>query len=178
MSIPNATKLSSFREWSIEHITNIFETPSDDDCLRFIRETFADDVTATINGTPLPRQGLDTLVQVMRKSSKSGLSVEWGESTEVARDPNTNRASIFYFPPSRAYLFISLKDGELTGFYVIRGLTAPAVSSSDKPVDVERRKTVRVVYVFQVGVTMPRNFTSSQDRIPTDQPRHRQSKDC
>src|SRR5277367_1509448 len=96
MSVPNATKLSSFREWSIDHITNIFETPSDDDCLRYIRETFADDVTATINGSPLPRQGIDTLVHAMRTSSETGLSVEWGETTEVARDPNTNRASILY----------------------------------------------------------------------------------
>ena len=93
-TVATVAKLSSLSEWSAKHIKDVFESSTDESSLRAIRTTFADNLTATINGAPLPRAGIDQLVLAMRKSSKTGLKVDWRQAVEVARDPNTCRVSL------------------------------------------------------------------------------------
>jgi hypothetical protein len=94
MAANDTTKLSTLTEWSVQHIKDIFEGGTDEDSLRSISETFADDISATVNGTPLSRQGIDVLVLTMRKGSQTGLKVHWKHLVEAPRDANTNRVSL------------------------------------------------------------------------------------
>lgn len=89
----NCFALCSLTEWSIQHIRDIFEAPSDEDALRSIASTFSDAVVATLNGAPLSRDGITQLVITMRAGSASGLRVHWKQAVEVPRDPSTNRVS-------------------------------------------------------------------------------------
>jgi len=93
-NMANVAKLSSLSKWSVQHIKDIFESSTDESSLRAIRKAFTDNITATINGAPLPRAGIDQLVLAMRKSSKTGLKVDWRQAVEVARDPKTCRVSL------------------------------------------------------------------------------------
>jgi len=153
MSTPHTTgaKLPSLSEWSIQRIKKIFESTTDEESLRSIRATFKDNVTATINGAPLSRDGIAQLVLAMRRSSKTGLSVIWHHTVEVARDPSTNRVRFFWScRPSRRgpsdLTFLSRQDGSFGGYYIIRGLRKQ-LPGMYHPVDFERHKTVTVTYV-------------------------------
>lgn len=90
----NLTRLSSLSDWSIHHIRDVFEAPTDEESLRSIAATFSDDVTATLNGAPLSREGINQLVLAMMRGSSHGLRVVWQQAVEVPRDPFTNRVSI------------------------------------------------------------------------------------
>jgi hypothetical protein len=92
-STSTTSQLSSLSEWSAQHIKDVFESASDEESLRAIKATFADNIAATINGSPLPRAAIDHLVLAMRKSSKTGLNVEWRQAVETPRD-SFNRVSI------------------------------------------------------------------------------------
>lgn len=84
--------LSSLTEWSVEHIRDVFEALTDEESLDAIANTFSENITATLNGKPLPRQGIDTLVLSMRKQSCGRLKVDWKQSVEVPLD-ESNRVS-------------------------------------------------------------------------------------
>ncbi|KAF8711472.1 hypothetical protein AX14_013277 [Amanita brunnescens Koide BX004] len=129
-----ASPLSSLKEWSQQHIRAIFEAGTDEDAVRAIRCTFADKVSASVNGTPLPREGIDALVLAMRNScggpvntsgTNASLQVKWMYGVDVPRDPVTNR------------------DGSFGGVYVIKGIKR-MVPGLPNPVDFERHKTVTV----------------------------------
>jgi hypothetical protein len=148
------TKLPSLSEWSVQHIKDIFESDSDEDSLRSVSATFSDDVTATMNGAPLPREGINELVLAMRKSSKTGLLVEWRQTVEVARDPGTNRVSPKFKDPTVCEIVADgplVKDGSLSGYYVIRGLWKQ-LPGLDEEAEFERHKTVTVSYVPSIPV--------------------------
>uniref|UniRef100_A0A0W0EUY7 Uncharacterized protein n=1 Tax=Moniliophthora roreri TaxID=221103 RepID=A0A0W0EUY7_MONRR len=122
--------LCSLTEWSIVHVRNIFEASSDEEALRAIMETFSPTVSATLNGSPLPREGIDKLVLAMRQGGRSdgvgnGLKVHWKHTVEVPINGSTNR------------------DGSFGGVYIISGLkkTSPG---SDRPTNFSRHKTVTV----------------------------------
>lgn len=87
---PNAIRLSSLSEWSVERMAAIFEAVTEEDALEAIAETFSDNVQATLNGLPLPRPIIDKAVLAMRPSPNGGLKVVWKEKTEAPKD-SSNR---------------------------------------------------------------------------------------
>jgi hypothetical protein len=90
-SVNTALRLCSLTDWSIRHISDIFESATDDESLASVEATFIRNVAATINGTPMSRSVLAQRVLALRQSSKSGLRVVWRRTTEVPLDPDTNR---------------------------------------------------------------------------------------
>lgn len=133
-SVP--TRLCSLTEWSQQQIRSIFEAETNDDALRAIKCTFADKVTATVNGISLPREGIDALVLGMRTGCRgspdnsegeenSRLQVTWKYCVDVPCDPATNR------------------EGSFGGVYVIKGIKR-FVPGTQKLVEFERHKTVTV----------------------------------
>ncbi|EGO25080.1 hypothetical protein SERLADRAFT_491638 [Serpula lacrymans var. lacrymans S7.9] len=123
--VRHAAKLASLSAWSSQHVGCIFETRTDEDSLQAIDATFSKNLTASINGAPLNRDGLKQLVLTMRHSSARGLNVEWKQALDVAKDPSTNREGVF------------------GGFYVIKGLRK-RLPGSDMLAEFERHKTVTV----------------------------------
>ncbi|KAF9267983.1 hypothetical protein L218DRAFT_656146 [Marasmius fiardii PR-910] len=122
-----SSQLCSLTEWSVAHIRNIFEADTDSDALDAISGTFSSTLSATLNGNPLPREGIDKLVLSMRHGSCSGkgLRVQWKHTVEVPRDSSTNR------------------EGSFGGVYVISGLRK-TLPGSEKPTYFTRHKTVTV----------------------------------
>lgn len=92
-TISHTSNLCSLSEWSIQHIRDVFEARSDEQSLRAITATFSDNVSATVNGAPLSREGINQLVLAMRRGSAGGLRVQWQQAVEVPRNPATNRVS-------------------------------------------------------------------------------------
>ena len=76
-SVNTAFQLCSLTDWSIRHISDIFECTTDEDSLAAVEATFIRNVAATINGTPMSRSVLAQRVLTLRQSSKSGLRVVW-----------------------------------------------------------------------------------------------------
>jgi hypothetical protein len=97
-TVSNTPNLCSLSEWSVRHIRDVFESRSDETSLRAISATFSDKVSATVNGAPLSREGINQMVLAMRRSSPGGLRVQWQQALEAPRDPTTNRVS---FPSTR-----------------------------------------------------------------------------
>lgn len=87
--------LSSLTNWSMQHIRDIFEAGSDDQCLKAVVDTFSENVVATINGSPITREDIKQLVLSMRKGSQ-GLRVQWQQAVEVPKDPATNRVELLF----------------------------------------------------------------------------------
>ncbi|KAG5635438.1 hypothetical protein H0H81_011258 [Sphagnurus paluster] len=121
----DSARLCSLVEWSVRHIRDVFEAPTDEQSLRAISATFADDVNASVNGAPLSREGISQMVLAMRRSSPDGLKVKWMQAVEAPVDPATNRG------------------GSFGGMYIIRGIRKN-LPGSQRPVDFERHKTVTV----------------------------------
>ncbi|THV07221.1 hypothetical protein K435DRAFT_772591 [Dendrothele bispora CBS 962.96] len=119
-------RLPTLTEWSVDHIRSVFEAPSDSSALQAISETFSTDLSASVNGKPLNRSGVENLVLAMRRAATtSGLKVDWERTLEVPDDGRTNR------------------DGSFGGFYTISGLRKQ-VPGSCTPMDFIRQKTVTV----------------------------------
>jgi len=112
-------------DWSVEHIREVFEAKSEDECLRAIDDTFSQAIEATINGKALPRPELQKFILSMLKISGFRLGVQWQNAVEVPRDPSN-------------------RDGVLGGYYIIRNIRkqAPGVSPTSR---FERHKFVNVV---------------------------------
>ncbi|GLB40297.1 hypothetical protein LshimejAT787_0801680 [Lyophyllum shimeji] len=121
----HAAPLCSLTEWSVQHIREIFEAPTDEETLHAISRTFAENVNASVNGAPLSQEGIRQLVLAMRRNSSRGLTVHWKQAVEAPSDPATNR------------------EGSFGGVYIIRGMEK-TLPGSQKPVDFERHKTVTV----------------------------------
>lgn len=92
----NATRLSSLTQWSQEHIRAIFESPSNEESIQAVDETFSSDITAMLNGKQIGQSEIKQLVCSMRAESSSGLKVEWKQTIEVPQDVY-NRVILFFF---------------------------------------------------------------------------------
>ena len=92
----NAIKLSSLTQWSQEHVRAIFESPSNEEFIQAVEETFSSDIKATINGKQVGRQEIKQSVLSMRAESSGGLRVEWKHTVEVPQD--TYNRVIFFEP--------------------------------------------------------------------------------
>ncbi|KAJ6624033.1 hypothetical protein B0H10DRAFT_1785408 [Mycena sp. CBHHK59/15] len=114
--------LSSLSEWSMRHICDVFEAPSDDLARRAIAATFSDKLVASLNSVPLTLDELCRLVISMRHSAPCGLKVDWKQASETP-DDSTNQ------------------DGSLVGAYTIRGIRKP-IPGSNRMCNFERRKKV------------------------------------
>jgi hypothetical protein len=97
MSIAPSTssqRLATLTEWSVDHIRSIFEAPTDMHALQAITNTFSDSLSASVNGKPLNRSGVENLVLAMRRAAvAAGLKVDWERTLEVPDDDKTNRVS-------------------------------------------------------------------------------------
>ena len=88
--------LPTIYEWSVEHIKNVFEAKSEDECIKALDDTFSQRLEFTFNGAPLPRVGLQKIVLGMLAQSGFGLDVGWRNAVEVPRD-SANRVRSFAF---------------------------------------------------------------------------------
>ncbi|KAF5340893.1 hypothetical protein D9758_012193 [Tetrapyrgos nigripes] len=122
----SSQRLPTLTEWSIDHIRNIFEASTDSHALQAITNTFSDTLSASVNGKPLNRSGVEHLVLGMRRAAAAaGLKVDWERTLEVPDDDATNR------------------DGSFGGFYTISGLRKE-IPGSRTLADFIRHKTVTV----------------------------------
>ena len=90
----NAIKLSSLTQWSQEHIQTIFESPSNEESIQAVDETFSSGIKAMLNGKQVGRSEIKQLVLSMRAESSGCLKVEWKQTIEVPQDEN-NRVLLF-----------------------------------------------------------------------------------
>lgn len=78
--------LISLTRWSHNHIRDVFESTSEEECIQAIQKTFSKDIEATINGWQAQFDDIVQSVLTMRRESKHGLKVEWKQSVEVSQD--------------------------------------------------------------------------------------------
>jgi hypothetical protein len=91
-------QLSSLTEWSMQHIRDVFEAPSDELSLRAIDSTFSRNLKADLNGAALDFDGLCGLVSAMRKSARNGLDVQWAHADDAPDDlGNRVRPCMLFF---------------------------------------------------------------------------------
>lgn len=83
---------SSIYSWSIDHIKNVFEAKTEEDCIRAIDDTFSHAIEVTVNGKHLSRMELQRFVLSMVGSSGYRLNVQWQNAVEVPLD-DSNRVS-------------------------------------------------------------------------------------
>jgi hypothetical protein len=88
-SARNTMGFSSLSEWSVAHIESIFQATSHDQAMRAVDETFANDVEAYMNGTPIDVEGIKTQVLGLRRSSRGGLRVRWKNIVEAPNRPGS-----------------------------------------------------------------------------------------
>lgn len=88
--------LPTLYEWSMEHIQNVFEARSEDECQRAIDNTFSQYIEFMSNGKQLCRADLQKFVLSMVASSGFRLKVQWQNAVEVPRD-SSNRVSRLAF---------------------------------------------------------------------------------
>ncbi|KAF8150109.1 hypothetical protein B0H34DRAFT_666593 [Crassisporium funariophilum] len=125
MAVQQATiPLTSLTQWSQEHIRAVFESPSNEDSMQAVDETFAKTVNATLNGKPMGAAEIRQLVLSMRKESPGGLKVQWQQTVEVPQDAHN-------------------RNGSFGGVYIIRGIQR-ILPGYSRPVEFERHKTVTV----------------------------------
>ncbi|KAJ7707488.1 hypothetical protein B0H17DRAFT_972131 [Mycena rosella] len=120
--------LSSLAAWSVQHIRNVFEAPSDELSRRAVAATFSPALAASLNGKALDFDGLCWLVSSMRASAPGGLKVEWKHPNEAPDD-------------------VLNRNGSLVGEYIIRGIwkNVPDSDSDDlRLCEFERHKKVDV----------------------------------
>ncbi|KDR75970.1 hypothetical protein GALMADRAFT_139735 [Galerina marginata CBS 339.88] len=129
----SATQLTSLAQWSQNHIKDIFESPTDEDCVRAIDETFCKNVHAVLNGKPLGLEQIKQSVLAIRKEAHVGLTVEWKHTVEV--------------PASSDY-----RDGSFGGVYFIHGIQR-LLTGSQEPAEFVRHKTVTVKIESQSTAT-------------------------
>ena len=99
-------KLSTLHEWSQEHIKSVFEARDDAVCIAAINKTFSDNVTASINGTPMTKQDIIKLVFGLRGAAPDGLKVHWENGIDVPKDPETNRVSSVDYTSGKTHVQI------------------------------------------------------------------------
>jgi len=149
MSSKTYSRLPTLTEWSVDHIRAVFEAPTDSHALQAISDTFSNNLSATVNGRPLNRSGVENLVLAMRRDAAStGLKVDWERTLEVPDDANTNRVSTsgkseLHSGPLLTRFSFYLQDGSFGGFYTISGLQKQ-IPGSHTPMDFIRHKTVTV----------------------------------
>ncbi|KAJ7859150.1 hypothetical protein B0H14DRAFT_3446786 [Mycena olivaceomarginata] len=86
-------QLSSLTEWSMQHIRDVFEAPSDELSLRAIHSTFSRNLKANLNGAALDFDELCGLVSAMRKSARNGLDVQWARADDAPDDLGNRSAN-------------------------------------------------------------------------------------
>lgn len=81
---------STIYAWSIDHIKNVFEAKSEEECMSALDDTFSHAIEVTVNGKTLSRMDLQRFVLSMLGSSGYRLNVQWQNGVEVPRD-DSNR---------------------------------------------------------------------------------------
>ncbi|KAF8211715.1 hypothetical protein K438DRAFT_1710154 [Mycena galopus ATCC 62051] len=115
--------LSSLADWSKQHISDVFQAPSNELTLRALDSAFSRSLKATVNGEPLDFEGFARMIGSMaQESSPGGPRVDWIFADETPDDAG-HRA------------------GVVKGEYYIRGIFAK-VPGSEALMEIEARKQV------------------------------------
>lgn len=136
--------LSTIYEWSLQHIRDVFEAKSEDECLRAIDQTFSRNIDFSTNGKQLSQADLRCFVLSMVSSAGYRLKVQWLNALEVPRD-DTNRVSLHSCILSSKGLIQSAQDGVLGGYYVISNVRKISPTGAPLPGRFERHKFINVV---------------------------------
>ncbi|KAG7089357.1 hypothetical protein E1B28_011047 [Marasmius oreades] len=145
----SSSQLCSLTEWSITHIRSIFEADTDDDALDAISGTFSPTLSATLNGVPLPREGLEKLVLSMRHGSfgGNGLRVQWKYTMEVPKD-STNREGAFGGVYTISGLRKTLPGSGMAAYFTRhKTVTVNIESQGSEEPNVDSRRIVSLVFV-------------------------------
>ncbi|KAJ6498270.1 hypothetical protein DFH09DRAFT_1204297 [Mycena vulgaris] len=116
------TSLSSLADWSMQHIRDVFEAPSNDLTLRALDSAFSRSLKATVNGAPVDFDGFSDLVAAAQHTSPNGPKVDWIFADET--------------PDDAGY-----RNGVVKGEYYIRGIFGK-IPGSEAVVEIETRKQV------------------------------------
>ncbi|EKM81220.1 hypothetical protein AGABI1DRAFT_112900 [Agaricus bisporus var. burnettii JB137-S8] len=123
MSLSSSPSFSSLTSWSMQHINDIFEAPSDEESLRAVDTTFSRHVEASVNGKPIQYRDIQRMVLALR--TNSNLTVSWQQAQESPDDAATNQS------------------GKFNGSYIIKGIQR-TLPDSNKWAEFERHKKVEV----------------------------------
>ncbi|KAJ7628806.1 hypothetical protein FB45DRAFT_1028872 [Roridomyces roridus] len=124
-SSPTGTPLCSLASWSREHITAVFESPTNQLVLHALGNAFSRSLKATVNGASVDFDGFARLIADMSDSE-----CEWGRPsvdwifTEEMPDDADHR-----------------KNGLVKGEYFIRGIFT-RIPGSNELAEIEARKEV------------------------------------
>ncbi|KAJ6531974.1 hypothetical protein B0H19DRAFT_463242 [Mycena capillaripes] len=118
--------LSSLAEWCMQHVTDVFEAPSDDSELfrNAFDGTFSPSLSGSLNGKAFDFDGLRGLVTAIRSTAPAGLKVDWRRADDTPEDPGN-------------------RSGSLVGEYFLRGIWRSS-PGSDQLREFERLKKVTV----------------------------------
>ncbi|KAJ7229755.1 hypothetical protein B0H12DRAFT_222306 [Mycena haematopus] len=120
---PSTISLSSLADWSKQHITAIFEAPTNELTVRALDSAFSRSLKATVNGEPVDFDGFAKMIASMaQETSPGGPRVDWIFADETPDDAGH-------------------RTGVVKAEYYIRGIFA-AVPGSDALVEIEARKQV------------------------------------
>ncbi len=84
--VPTMT-LPTLEQWTHKRVVNIFEAPNKAETLKEIEMTFSPAVNASLNGIPITREYIDTLITNMRPSPEAQLKLSWRELLGSPSDP-------------------------------------------------------------------------------------------
>ncbi|KAI0091051.1 hypothetical protein BDY19DRAFT_886416 [Irpex rosettiformis] len=118
--------LATLHEWSIDHISHVFEAKSEDECLQALDDTFSPHIEFMSNGKQLSPLDLHKFVLSMVITSGFRLKVQWQNALEVPRDASN-------------------RDGVLGGYYIITNVRKTSPSGTPVPGRFARHKFVNVV---------------------------------
>ncbi|KAI0342737.1 hypothetical protein BDW22DRAFT_1407307 [Trametopsis cervina] len=135
--------LATLYEWSRQHVTDVFEAKSEDECEMAIDKTFSHDMEFIINGQQLSRAELRKFVLTMLVNSGFRLKLQWQDAVEVPRDPS-NRDGVL----GAYYLIHNVRkapsaDGA-TGRFTRHKFVNVVIESESPDVSMDSRRVVRM----------------------------------
>ncbi|KAF7343777.1 hypothetical protein MSAN_01958700 [Mycena sanguinolenta] len=120
---PSSQPLSSLEDWSRQHITAIFEAPTNELTLQALDSAFSRALKATVNGEPCDFEGFGKMIAAMaQETAPGGPRVDWIFTEETLDDAGH-------------------RSGVVKGEYFIRGIFAK-VPGAEGLVEIEARKRV------------------------------------
>ncbi|KAK6981126.1 ribonuclease H-like domain-containing protein [Favolaschia claudopus] len=116
--------LSSLVDWSKEHITAVFQAPSNELTLLALDSAFSRSLQATVNGEPVDFEGFAKMIGAMaEETAATGPHVDWAFAEATENDD-------------------SGRNGVVKGEYYIRGICGRIPGSDGRLLEIECRKEV------------------------------------
>ncbi|KAK6978220.1 hypothetical protein R3P38DRAFT_2580273 [Favolaschia claudopus] len=116
--------LSSLVDWSRQHITAVFQAPSNELTLLALDSAFSRSLQATVNGEPVDFEGFAKMIGAMaEETAATGPHVDWVFAEATESDD-------------------SGRNGVVKGEYYIRGICGRIPGSDGRLLEIECRKAV------------------------------------